>query len=197
MFPYIRVSGFRLLCWCLHWQPSTARPLHCLLLQLSHFWLLHCSSRFSLSANIRRTNISNNIAIRTFQVSDVNIFCTLLKKTMISIIGPRPSLSHLYAWLIYPYLRYFFEVWFLQNGPQTKFPSSWDIRIQLLKIIPCALTCIVMQPDLKFLVAAGSCMKPEGQHRPSSLLCGSPWISRNCLDGSLLHPLLLLPSLLP
>lgn len=127
MFLYIRVSGFWLLCWHLHWQPSTARPLHCLFLQLSPFQLLHCSSRFSSSANISRTNISNSIAIRTFQVSDVNIFCTLLKKK-IRIIGRSSSLSHLYAWLIYPYLRSFFEVKFLQNGPQTKFPSSWDIR---------------------------------------------------------------------
>lgn len=49
-----------------------------------------------------------------------------------------------------------------------------------------------MQPDLKFLVAAGSFMKPESQHRSSSLLCGSPWFSSNCLDRSLLHTLPLL-----
>ena len=158
--------------------------------------VFHYFSHFSLSANVSCTNGSNSIATSAFQISDVNIFYTLRKKTMIRIIGPRPSLSHLYAWLIYTHLHYFFEFWFLQNSPQTKFPSSRDTGMQLRKTIPCVLTCIVMQPDLKFLVAAGSCMKPEGQHRPSNLLCGSPWFSRRCLEWSLPLQSSLLPQLL-
>lgn len=52
--------------------------------------------------------------------------------------------------------------------------------------------CINMQyyaTRFKILACTGSFMKPESQHRLSSLLCGSPWFSSNCLDRSLLHTL--------
>lgn len=86
---------------------------------------------------------------------------------------------------------FFLSLISLKWSVRPKFPSSWE-RTQLPKTILYPLTCNVIQPDLKFLVVAGSFMKPESQHRSSSLLCGSPWFSSNCLDRSLLHTLPLL-----
>lgn len=72
---------FWLLCWCLPRQPSAARPLRCLGLQPSHISLRHCSSRFSSSAKISGTNMTNSTATGTLQATALSLFCAFLTNT--------------------------------------------------------------------------------------------------------------------
>lgn len=75
-----------------------------------------------------------------------------IKQSTIRIIGTRPSLSQLYAQLIESHLCYFLKSDFFKVVPEA-WVSIFMGEDTASENHPIALTCNVMQPDLKFLVA--------------------------------------------
>lgn len=115
-----------------------------------------------------------------------------IKQSAIRIIGPRPSLSQLYAQLIESHLCYFLKSDFFKVVPEA-WVSIFMGEDTASENHPICINMQCHATRFKILGCTGSFTKPESQHRSSSLLCGSSWLSSNCLDRSLLHTLPFLP----